>query len=222
MTGEIKAENYELLRSSQRSAVSNPGELLNSDWRWDVAGGDRQNYWANPPYFFGKFDTQDPGQPGLLVFDQNNLFGYFGFSRLRKTMTEATLRQQPVLFAVKKTDVDKLYSEWNPLMAKLAAEISPKEVTPPAPASALWYENIKGNLQVEAMALSSAYLYAAGTNDFTNRSSGAFLRVYSVADGKMIKEIALEALPSAEGLSIADGKLYVSLQNGKLLCFGGN
>ena len=48
-TGEIKKENYELLRSSQASAVNNPGELMNSDWRWDVAGGDRQNYWANPP-----------------------------------------------------------------------------------------------------------------------------------------------------------------------------
>lgn len=222
MTGEIKKENYELLRSSQDSAVSNPGELLNSDWRWDVAGGDRQNYWANPPYFFGKFDTQAPGQPGLLVFDQNSLFGYFGFSRLRKTMSEETLRQQPILFAVKKTDVDKLFGEWNPLMAKLAAEVNPKEVTPPAPTSALWYENMKGNLQVESMALSSGYLYVAGADEFTNRSQGAFLRVYSVADGKMLKEIALEALPSAEGLSISDGKLYVSLQNGKLLCFGGN
>jgi len=223
-TGEIKKENYELLRSSQASAASNPGELMNSDWRWDVAGGDRQNYWANPPYFFGKFELKDPGQPGLLVFDQNNLFGYFGFDRLRKTMDAENLRHQPTLFAVKRTNVDKLFSEWEPLMAKLssATEISPKDAKPPTPASALWYENMQGNLQVESMALSSGYLYVAGVKNFTKHSEGAFLRVYSVADGKMLKEMTLETSPSAEGLSIADGRLYVSLQNGKLLCFGGN
>jgi outer membrane protein assembly factor BamB len=222
LTGEIKNEPYDLLRSSQASAVSNPGELLNSDWRWDLAGGDRQNYWANPPYFFSSaFDSQNPGQPGLLVFDQTNLFGYFGFNRLRKTLGEDSLRLQPVLFGVKRTDVDKLYSEWDPQTARLAREINPKQATAPAPASALWYEDIQGNLQVESMAFSSGYLYVAGVRDFTNRSQGAFLRAYSVADGKMVKEIPLESPTSAEGLSISDGKLYVSLHNGKLLCFGG-
>jgi len=150
------------------------------------------------------------------------LFGYFGFDRLRKTMSEETLRHQPVLFGVKKADVDKLYGEWDPLMARQAKEVSPIEAKPPAPASALWCQNIPGSLQVESMALSTGFLYVAGVNNFTNRSQGAFLRVYSTADGKMLKEIALEAPASAEGLSISDGKLYVSLQNGKLLCYGGN
>ena len=139
-------------------------------------------------------------------------------------MDAENLRHQPTLFAVKRTNVDKLFSEWEPLMAKLssATEISPKDAKPPTPASALWYENMQGNLQVESMALSSGYLYVAGVNNFTKHSEGAFLRVYSMADGKMLKEMTLETSPSAEGLSIADGRLYVSLQNGKLLCFGGN
>ena len=72
------------------------------------------------------------------------------------------------------------------------------------------------------MALSAGYLYIAGVKNFMKRSEGAFLRVYSAADGKMLKELELPALTSAEGLSIAGGRLYVSLQNGKLLCFGGN
>ena len=223
LKGDVKSDKYDLLRSSQASAVSNPGELLNSDWRWDLAGGDRQNYWANPPYFFSaSFDNQNPGQPGLLVFDQNNVFGYFGFNRLRKTLGEDSLRFQPVLFGVKRADVDKLYGEWDPQTARLAREENPKQAVAPAPTSALWYEDIQGNLQVESMALSSGYLYVAGVKDFTNRSQGAFLRVYSEADGKMVKEIPLESPTSAEGLSISDGKLYVSLQNGKLLCFGGS
>jgi len=160
----------------------------------------------------------------LSLFLKPRVVVHFGFDGLRKTMDAENLRHKPVLFAVKKANVDKLYGEWDPLMARLssASELSPKDAKPPAPASALWYENITGNLQVESMALSSGYLYVAGVKNFVKRSEGAFLRVYSVADGKMLKEITLEALPSAEGLSIADGRLYVSLQNGKLLCFGGN
>ncbi len=35
-------------------------------------------------------------------------------------------------------------------------------------------------------------------------------------------EIDLEAVPVIEGLALSGGKLYISLQNGRVLCYGGS
>ena len=47
---------------------------------------------------------------------------------------------------------------------------------------------------------------------------GALLHVVSKADGKTLATHKLEALPRFDGLIAANGRLYVSLENGKLIC----
>jgi outer membrane protein assembly factor BamB len=221
-TGEIrggerrKGEQYSLLMTHQIDNANIACEVMNREWIWDFPFC-KQNRWANQPYFFGK----ETGQPGLLAFDADTLYGYYGFGKTGGISKEFP-RFQPIVFAVKRADVDKLWSEWDPATGVASRFGRAADSKPPAPKTAIWYDNIKGNLQAESIAVSSDCLYVAGVKNFMKRSEGAFLRVYSVADGKMLKEIDLEAVPVIEGLSLSGGKLFISLQNGKVQCYGGN
>jgi len=47
-----------------------------------------------------------------------------------------------------------------------------------------------------------------------------FLCVFAAADGKKLAEVMLESPPAFDGLAVARERIYVSLQNGLLLCFG--
>jgi len=47
------------------------------------------------------------------------------------------------------------------------------------------------------------------------------LRVYSTKDGGRIAEYKLESEPVWDSAAAADGKLFLSLKNGKLICMGG-
>ncbi len=56
-----------------------------------------------------------------------------------------------------------------------------------------------------------------------NGQRGGLLRAVSTADGNSVAEYELAALPVWDGMAAANGRLYVSLQNGKVRCFvGGN
>ncbi len=48
---------------------------------------------------------------------------------------------------------------------------------------------------------------------------GASLRLVSKADGKKVSEIALAAVPVLDGLSVADGKLFIALKDGSVVCY---
>jgi hypothetical protein len=45
--------------------------------------------------------------------------------------------------------------------------------------------------------------------------------VVSAADGKVLAEYKLDALPVWDGMSVAGGRLFVSLKNGSVICMGG-
>ncbi len=49
---------------------------------------------------------------------------------------------------------------------------------------------------------------------------GVFLRIVNAADGKTVSQISLPAMPAFDGMSTAGGKLYISLQDGTVTCFG--
>jgi len=49
---------------------------------------------------------------------------------------------------------------------------------------------------------------------------GVFLRVVSATDGEKMSECALHAMPVFDGMSAANGKIYLSLKNGVLECRG--
>jgi len=74
--------------------------------------------------------------------------------------------------------------------------------------------------QVEAMALAGDLLVAAGRVKKANSSPTGFLWLLSTADNRKLVEVALDAPVTLDGLAIAAGQVFVSLQNGMLVCFG--
>jgi len=49
---------------------------------------------------------------------------------------------------------------------------------------------------------------------------GVFLRVVSATDGKQVSECKLDAMPVFDGMSAADGRIFISLKNGTFECRG--
>jgi len=113
----------------------------------------------------------------------------------------------------------------------------PRRPRGPAMSPPVWAKT--GSLIVRAMVLASDRLVIAGPPDlaqkdpkilgFRNDSEafaafrgerGVLLRVVSAADGKRLSEQKLTAMPVFDGLSAAEGKLFVSLRNGDVQCWG--
>ncbi len=75
------------------------------------------------------------------------------------------------------------------------------------------------------MVVTDESLYIAGPagkwhtdmNTFQGRKK-IVLRCYNKKNGKMISETALDAMPVFNGMAGANGKLYVSLQDGSISC----
>ena len=53
-----------------------------------------------------------------------------------------------------------------------------------------------------------------------DRTPDPVLRVYSTQDGSRVAEYKLESEPVWDSAAAADGKLLLSLKNGKLICYG--
>jgi hypothetical protein len=83
------------------------------------------------------------------------------------------------------------------------------------------------DLEARAMVLAGQTLFVAGPLGATHESTAAFegkegirLRAISVADGAPLAEIELDTLPVFDGMAAANGRLYLSMKNGSLLCLG--
>jgi hypothetical protein len=78
--------------------------------------------------------------------------------------------------------------------------------------------------QVKALVLAAnAALYAgrkSGNAGFETPAEKSFLCAFSLADGKKHSEITLDCPPIYDGLAVAEEKVFLSLQNGMLVCFG--
>ena len=82
-----------------------------------------------------------------------------------------------------------------------------------------WSLKLPPPLHIEAMTLAGETLFAAGPNDGVKPAEGKLLAV-SAADGKKLNEWNLSAPPVLDGMAVAGGNLFVSTQDGNLLCFG--
>ncbi len=49
---------------------------------------------------------------------------------------------------------------------------------------------------------------------------GASVRVVSAKDGSTVKEFKLEGTPVGDGMSVADGRMFISLNDGTVTCYG--
>jgi hypothetical protein len=107
-----------------------------------------------------------------------------------------------------------------------------------------WSEELP--LQVRAMVLAGKTLFAAGPPDvvdeqqaFQHREDAGFLKklaeqsdalegrkgatlwAVSASDGKKLAEYKLDTPPAWDGMAAAEGRLYLSTSNGRVLCFTG-
>lgn len=82
--------------------------------------------------------------------------------------------------------------------------------------------------RIRAMVLAGDKLVAVGPADRLNLDdpfdafegrSGSLLNVYSAKDGKLLSSQAMESFPAFDGLAAANGKLYLSTEDGKIICF---
>jgi outer membrane protein assembly factor BamB len=90
-----------------------------------------------------------------------------------------------------------------------------------------WSANIP--LTGKAIALAGDVLFVAGTpvafpeNDLAKAYEGrmgGILWAASAATGKKLAEYKLDAAPVWDSMAVANGRLYIATQDGKLLCFG--
>jgi hypothetical protein len=103
-----------------------------------------------------------------------------------------------------------------------------KKKAPGSPqASERWSSNIP--LTGKAIAVARDQLYVAGTpvafpkHDLAaayERRMGGVLWVASADSGKKLDEVELDAPPSWDGMAVAQGRLFVVLQDGSLRCLG--
>ena len=84
-------------------------------------------------------------------------------------------------------------------------------------------------MAVRAMAAAGPAIVVAGTPDVVDRADpwgalegrrGGLLRVLAAADGATLAERRLDAPPVWDGLAAAGGRLYLSLEDGSILCLG--
>jgi outer membrane protein assembly factor BamB len=80
-------------------------------------------------------------------------------------------------------------------------------------------------IQVRAMVLASNLLFVAGPPTSTSvgpwdrsEDQTALLMAISAADGSVLAQTKLDASPVFDGMAAADGRLYVSLENGRVAC----
>lgn len=91
--------------------------------------------------------------------------------------------------------------------------------------AAQWTKSLP--VRVRAMLLADKVLFVAGSPAHASRRLGTqdggrqgLLLAISASDGTGLAEYRLDAPPVFDGLAAAGGRLYVSLQNGRLLCMG--
>ena len=85
-------------------------------------------------------------------------------------------------------------------------------------------------IRMRAMVLAGKNLFVAGPPDVLDSKDpmapfearkGMILRAMDAASGRKLAEIRMDNAPIFDGLSAAGGKLFLSLRNGELVCFGG-
>jgi hypothetical protein len=57
--------------------------------------------------------------------------------------------------------------------------------------------------------------------DVFEGKKGSLLRVVSASDGEELAEYKLESVPVWDSMAASDGRLYLAMKNGKVLCFAG-
>ncbi|MCP4451292.1 MAG: PQQ-binding-like beta-propeller repeat protein [Planctomycetes bacterium] len=167
----------------------------------------------------------------IMTFDDKTAYGYG-----RVKIASAAVGHQADdyhLFGVKKvlmqTGLRKARNRNRNKLTKPEANVQKKPVP-------FWADT--QSLIVRAMVLTQDKLVVAGPPDLRQKESdilaykndkealanfmgekGVFLRVLSAKDGQVLSEGPLDAMPVFDGMSAAQGRIFVSLKNGQLQCW---
>jgi len=84
------------------------------------------------------------------------------------------------------------------------------------------------SIQVRAMVLADKVLFVAGPRGYAgdgpvgrDESRGALLIAFSASDGTELAQYRLDSSPVFDGMAAANGRLYLSMENGQVLCMTG-
>ncbi|MCZ7644650.1 MAG: PQQ-binding-like beta-propeller repeat protein [Planctomycetota bacterium] len=89
-----------------------------------------------------------------------------------------------------------------------------KPAPPPPP---LWTAKLPAGVTLNAVALSGARAVIAGAMPGEN---GGRVWIVDLNDGNLLAEAALPAVPVFDGLALADGRVYIALEDGSLSAWG--
>ncbi len=203
-------------QESAQPHVFTPTGFLDDSW-W------HRSYWI----FGNQFNAGWPGWDDagnevpagrLLVFDDKSIYG-FG----RSFYASGNAGQW------KQGEYYRLYAASKQLQPtkpqpKSKPKGRPKRNGPVSRVNYQWSERVEPT--VRAMLLSGDTLFIAGPRGETHKELAAFegsegisLQAISAADGSVLAKYELDSLPVFDGMAAADGKLFLSTRDGKLLCF---
>lgn len=171
-----------------------------------------------PGYYIGHRGAKT-GQ--LLVVGPRKTFAVQGYPSRNLQSPEFTPGSKGYLLLADDNDNEPVLPDYTRGIPK-GIGFSRKE--PPA-----WFKWVP--VRIRGMVAAGSHLFVAGPPDIMDPDdpmaafegrSGAVLRVHSTADGKALTEQKLDSPPVFDGLIAARGRLYLSLEDGTVLCMGQN
>lgn len=181
------------------------------------------------------FAHQAPKEGELLVFDDQRTYAVKAFLRRNVLsplffpatdgyllVADANTAQSVVVNSRQQTN----YLQWLPQEGKLMKcwnlDVGFARATPPE-----WKTNCA--VRFRALALTANALFAAGPPDVCESADptaalegrrGAVLAAFDPRNGRQLYECKLESPPVFDGLSAAQGRLYLAAMDGNVICFG--
>ncbi len=203
-----------------RHLMTNSG-LADDTWFyrtfWRLGYGDVYDF----PFSYIKHDLQVPfGQ--LLVFDDRTVCGLQTYMSPNIVPSGAVPSSRGCLLFADSNQPFTPDKKTSP-----ATDFPAKTARPKTPAAHNW--TVKLPFQARAMLLAGNTLFVGGwpddgtTTELYAARAGerpGHLWVFSADTGQKIAEQELESSPVFDGMAAADGRLFVSLKNGKVVCLG--
>ena len=202
--------------TKSRPHLYSPAGFLNGDW-W------HRTYWIYGDHFYSGyigwyFAGRENVAGRLLAVGDKTIYGY-GYKP--SFYRGATGRQYHMFAADRKSLPDPGRPDY-----RRANRDYPHSGKGKFKVQFTWQRD--AGLLARAMVAAGDTLFLAGPPPQALRSTlafegkrGAMLAAVSLADGKVLGQYKLDALPVYDGLAAAQGRLFVSLQDGSLLCLGG-
>jgi hypothetical protein len=171
-------------------------------------------------WHYSNWTTAQGGGDGgqLLVFDNNTMYGAQVYSKhVAQSMLYFPGQEYVQLFAVGTPSADGDLTSATRTRKRAAAGQGGRKWSTTVP------------VLVRAMTLAGKTLFIAGLPDELDPKDplavlegrrGGLLWAVSAADGKKLAEVKLDVPPVFDGMIAAGGRLFVSMQDGRIICLG--